>query len=67
MTAAERARRYRERQGAGTVPGRPATQPCGTAAAYRRHLRHGEPVCQPCRDAYNAYNARYYHARKARQ
>lgn len=23
-------------------------QPCGTPAAYRRHLRHGEPPCKPC-------------------
>lgn len=24
------------------------TEPCGTAAAYRRHLRHGEPPCDEC-------------------
>jgi len=24
------------------------TAPCGTAAAYRRHLRHGEPPCDAC-------------------
>jgi hypothetical protein len=28
-----------------------ATQPCGTPAAYRRHLRHGTPACEPCRQA----------------
>ena len=27
------------------------TAPCGTAAAYARHLRRGEPACQPCRFA----------------
>jgi len=24
------------------------TKPCGTAAAYRRHLRHGENPCSAC-------------------
>lgn len=24
-------------------------QPCGTEAAYHRHLRHGEKACEPCR------------------
>ena len=28
-------------------------QPCGTNAAYRRHLRHHEPPCRPCLDAHN--------------
>lgn len=26
-------------------------KPCGTSAAYRRHLRNGEAACGPCRDA----------------
>lgn len=26
-------------------------QPCGTPAAYRRHLRRGEPACRACLDA----------------
>lgn len=26
-------------------------QPCGTRAAYRRHKRHGETPCPPCREA----------------
>jgi hypothetical protein len=32
-------------------PARPtgrALQPCGTEAAYRRHLRAGERACEPC-------------------
>lgn len=28
-------------------------QPCGTPAAYRRHLRHGEKACDPCKAAIN--------------
>jgi hypothetical protein len=35
-----------------STPGRRPTAPCGTAAAYVRHLRHQEPTCQPCRDAW---------------
>ncbi|OIH84239.1 hypothetical protein BLJ79_12285 [Arthrobacter sp. UCD-GKA] len=35
-------------------------QPCGTRAAYRRHLRYHETPCEPCkqanRDAANARN-----------
>lgn len=31
-------------------------QPCGTAAAYRRHLKWGEPTDQACRDAWAARN-----------
>ena len=26
-------------------------QPCGTVAAYRRHLYHGETPCDACRNA----------------
>jgi hypothetical protein len=26
-------------------------KPCGTASAYRRHLRHGEKACFSCRQA----------------
>ncbi len=26
-------------------------RPCGTAAAYRRHLRHGEKPCRQCMEA----------------
>ena len=34
----------------GPPPGR-ELMPCGTYAAYRRHLRHGESPCRACRDA----------------
>ena len=33
--------------------------PCGTDAAYRRHLREGEQPCVRCRDAHRAANAAY--------
>lgn len=37
--------------------------PCGTLAAYRRHLRHGEPTCEPCREA-NRRHRREHEQRK---
>ena len=33
---------------------RPPAQPCGTPAAYQRHLRVGEPPCTPCLHAHTA-------------
>lgn len=57
---AETQRAYRDRKRGG--PPR-ALQPCGTLAAYRRHQRHGEPVDQACRDAYNAEHRRMYATR----
>lgn len=30
---------------------KPNTQPCGTPAAYRRHIRHGETPCTTCVEA----------------
>jgi hypothetical protein len=30
-------------------------QPCGTNAAYQRHLVRGEEPCEPCRKANRAY------------
>ena len=30
-------------------------QPCGTVAAYHRHLRRGEKTCGPCRQAWRDY------------
>lgn len=29
-------------------------QPCGSAASYRRHLRHGEVPCDACRVAHSS-------------
>lgn len=30
-------------------------KPCGTPAAYQRHLYRDEDTCRLCRDAWNAY------------
>lgn len=44
---------------------RDGLQPCGTRAAYRRHRRHGETPCQPCRDAAAAYKRNFSARRRA--
>lgn len=41
-------------------------QPCGTPAAYCRHLDHNEPVCDPCAQAMSRYSRERRTARKAR-
>ena len=33
--------------------------PCGTDAAYRRHLRSGESPCRACQDAHREANSKY--------
>lgn len=33
------------------IPRTVILQPCGTLAAYRRHQRRGEPVCESCAQA----------------
>lgn len=45
--------------------GRPVTSPHGTASAYRRHRRAGEPPCEPCRLAENARQRELRARRKA--
>ena len=35
-------------------------EPCGTAAAYRRHVRRKEPADQACKDAHAAYAREHY-------
>ena len=37
---------------------------CGTARGYRRHYREGEPICDPCRTAYNAATRERYRKNK---
>jgi hypothetical protein len=34
-------------------------QPCGTEAAYRRHLAHQETPCEPCKQAHRDHDRRY--------
>jgi hypothetical protein len=38
-------------------PGRAASSPCGTSAAYRRHRRRGEQACAACLAAERSRNA----------
>ena len=69
MTNADRQRRWRERQSAAEgrglgPPGRPPAA-CPSASGYNRHRRNGEPVCDGCRQAYNAAQRSYYQRRKA--
>lgn len=66
MSSAEYQRRWRASKGARTgQPGPPATQPCGTVAAYRRHHRHGEAPCAACLAANAAAHREMYQRRKA--
>ena len=63
MSDAERSRLYRERKGA--IP-RGDLQPCGTAAAAKRHKRAGEPMCVPCKVAWDRYNREYQRRRRSK-
>jgi hypothetical protein len=50
MSTAEQQRVWRARHGARSgTRGRPAVAPCGTLAAHKRHVRHGEVPCDLCR------------------
>lgn len=65
MSSAEYQRRWRASKGARTgQPGRPATQPCGTVAAFRRHKRAGEEPCDACKQAERERQAELYRRRK---
>jgi hypothetical protein len=41
-----------------------AVKPCGTPAAYWRHVEQGEEPCQVDRDAVNAYQEAHRQARE---
>lgn len=43
-----------------------ALQPCGTPAAYVRHIRKGTPICPPCYAAHAA-SERERNAARTRQ
>jgi hypothetical protein len=50
MSTAEAQRIWRQRHGARLgVRGRRPDSPCGTLAAHKRHVRHGETPCELCR------------------
>ena len=42
-------------------------KPCGTRAAYQRHMRAGEEPCDPCRDAMRAANRQFEESRPPRK
>jgi hypothetical protein len=58
------ARWYRHQFKRGLAPAKP--QPCGTEAAFRRHLRNGEPVDEKCRKAAREQWAERTRAKRAR-
>lgn len=63
MEPAERRAEYERRVAAGAAPpSRVVVAPCGTDAAYRRHLRKGEPVDALCQGTH----ARRWAERKAK-
>jgi len=63
--SAEYQRQWRAARGARTGhPGRPVSRPCGTVAAYKRHLRHNEHPCMACRTANATYHRDRYNERK---
>jgi hypothetical protein len=64
MSTAAYQRAWRAKHRSNRPPGRPVTAPCGTRSAYKRHLYNGEEPCQACREEWNAYQRRYYAARK---
>lgn len=43
------------------------TEPCGTPAAYKRHVAAGERACDPCRVAGNAAQAQRRKRQRARE
>jgi hypothetical protein len=53
-----------DREHTGGNGGNPAMEPCGTNAAYARHVKRGEPACQPCRDAHRIYVAGFKRSHK---
>lgn len=62
LTDAERQERRRRKLG---MKPRGQLQPCGTAAAARRHRRNGEPMCDACRTAAQAENKYYSELRRS--
>ena len=56
-------RAFRDRKRRGEVsppPPLPSPKPCGTVAAYKRHLKRGEVICLPCKIAVREYSRNRY-------
>jgi len=62
--SAESARASRDRKRGG--PPR-KLKPCGTYAAYRRHVRNGEEIDDACAQAWSEHQAEQYRKRQARK
>jgi hypothetical protein len=67
MSTAAYQRQWRANHKSENPPGRPVTDPHGTVAAYKRHLRHGETPCASCRAAWNDWQRGYYASRNAKK
>jgi len=67
MSSAEYQRQWRARHGARTGEhGPPPSQPCGTVAAYQRHLRNDETPCAACKAAQNERMLRYRNQKRGK-
>jgi len=60
-------RAWRRAQGAKEKPGPERSAPCGTRSGYKAHLKYGEPTCNACREAHNAWQAENRQRRKERR
>ena len=43
---------------------RPVVKPCGTYAAYKRHINNNQEPCEPCKDAMRQYTRTRGRARR---
>jgi hypothetical protein len=48
-------------------PGQFDPELCGTNPGYHQHYRHKQPVCDPCKGAHRASDAKYRAERKAQR
>jgi hypothetical protein len=67
MSTAAYQRAWRAKHRSDQPPGRPVTAPCGSASAYKRHVRKGEPIDDACREAWNEWQRSYYASRNAKE
>ena len=64
MTPAERQMAYRRRLG---IKPKPPLKPCGTLAAYQRHRRKDEPICDLCREAARVSAEKYNRTKRKKK